>query len=1136
MGEARVQTHREIARQQRRRKLRLAILLSASLVALAPSFVAAQPDALSTGFADPPSSARPRVWWHWLNGNVSKDGIRKDLEWMKRSGLGGVQNFDVNFVVPQVVDKRLIYMTPEWREVFRYATELSDQLGFEFGIAASPGWSETGGPWVKPQDGMKKLAWSETVVEGGRRLQGVLAAPPSTTGPFQDLTLSEQLSAGAKKASPVYYSDVAVLAYRTKAAASSPTPTITLGDGKPLDSAPLSDQSFATGLEVPRGAADKPTVIELDYATPQTIRSASLFIPHVADLFSAPNVKPTLEALGEDGAWRKVADIALSTAPTTISFSPVTARKFRVLLASVPPARPYGYDAAPGFDIGFMATIMGPKPRLQILDLRLSPEARVNQFEVKAGFATAPDYYALDGQVGDDFKGVAPGEVIDLTSRMRPDGTLDWTPPKGTWRVVRLGWSLTGKTNHPATDEATGLEVDKLDASAVRNYLESYLQTYRDAVGPGLMGAHGVQALVTDSTEIGAFNWTPKLIEQFERLRGYDPRPWLPTLTGAIVGSRAQSDAFLYDFRRTIAELHASEHYGTVATVAREHDLKVYAESLEGWRPTLGDDMEMRRYADVPMSALWSYRREDGPRPFYLADMRGAASVSHLYGQNLVAAESMTSSRQPWAYAPGDLRRIIDLEFASGVNRPVIHSSVHQSVDDKVPGLSLRHIGQFFNRHETWAEMTRPWIDYIARSSFLLQQGRFVADVAYFYGEEAPVGVMAQNGYFTDVPTRYGYDYVDPESVQSLLKVDGGDLVAPSGARYRLLYLSGTSQRMTLPMLRRIAALAEAGATIVGEAPTGSPSLKDDPAEFAELARRLWSGQAVTSVGRGRVIAGKDVEGALRAIGVKPDVDLGQVAADTQVMFVHRRLADGDLYFLNNRNNRPEQFEARFRVTGKTPEIWRADTGASTPVSYRIEGNETVVPLAMEPEDSFFVVFRKPAAAPSRTVTAVTPVQVAKFDRPWTVRFQPNRGAPASTELKTLAPLNENADSGIKYFSGVATYSTTFKAPAGYRSGTPLLLDLGRVGDVAEVRVNGRAVGTLWHAPYRVDVGSAVKRGDNQLEVRVANLWVNRLIGDRQPGAKKVAYTVMPTYRADAPLRPSGLIGPVQLLTDGALR
>lgn len=1092
-------------------------------------------NALLSGFENPPNSARPRVWWHWLNGNVTREGIHKDLEWMQRIGIGGLQNFDVNFAVPTIVEHPVPYMSPEWKGLYREAVATAAGLDLEFGIAASPGWSETGGPWVPPEDGMKKLVWSETTVPGGAPFSGVLPQPPSTTGPFMDLAPPKELNPTPRPELPDLYRDIAVLAYRVAGVSPEITPTISLADGAPLDAAVLADGRFSAGVDVPRATEEAPTIFNINYAQPQTIRSATLFIPGIADIYTGASLVAKLQAKA-DGGWRDVSDIVLSIVPTTVGFPAVTAREFRVSVSPGAQHRSNIKGAAPGFDSGYtaaMAAMFGAANTVSVNELRLSPQARINQFEVKAGFTVAPDYYALDPQIADGEAGVAPASVIDLTGYMQPDGSLDWTPPPGQWQVLRLGYSLLGKTNHPATKEATGLEVDKLDAVAVRAYITAYLQTYRDAVGVDLVGDRGINALLTDSTEVGAFNWTPGMLQQFRELRGYDALPWLPALTGVIVESRERSDKFLYDYRRTIAELHARAHYGTVASVAHENGLKVYGESLEGWRPSLGDDMAMRSYADYPMAALWWFAREDGPNPLYLADMRGAASTAHLYGRPLAAAESMTSSRYPWDHVPADLKRVVDLEFAQGINRVVIHSSVHQPLDDKQPGLSLRHIGQFFNRHTAWAEQAGPWMDYIARSSYLLQQGRFVADVAYFHGEEAPLGPQAWDVFFPDVPVRYGYDFVNPAAVLELFAVDDGDLVTPGGARYRLLYLGGTSQRMTLAMLRRLAQLAEAGATIVGNAPVGSPALEEDGDEYARLVARLWSGAAQTPVGRGRVIAGRDVEGALASIGSTPDVEFRSPQVDTDILFVHRQLDDGEIYYVNNRQNRAEQLEARFRVAGKAPQIWRAESGTVTPASYRTEGNQTVVPLSLEPEDALFVVFTEPTDDRSRTVPEPALVPLAEVRGPWTVSFQAGRGAPSAIRLAPLAPLNEQADPGVRYFSGVASYTTTFSSPPGYREGETLLLDLGQVGDLAEVWVNGQNAGSAWHAPFVVDIGPELRDGENALEIRVANRWVNRLIGDAQPGATKIGYTVMPTYKADAPLRPSGLIGPVRLMTPG---
>lgn len=1108
------------------KSLKAALLAS---VFLLPLPVAAQTpaatDPVAAAFANPPQSARPRVWWHWMNGNITKAGIQKDIDWMSQVGIGGLQNFDASLMTPQLVDKRLVYMTPEWDDAFRFAAQLADQKGLEFGIAASPGWSETGGPWVQPKDGMKKVVWSETIVAGGKAVSVKLPAEPRMTGPYQAMPMLPDIMGPAPdpNKAPQYGADIAVYAVPVTARA-LPAPVIRSGDTM-LDAAALA--SVGAGADLPPLSPDKPVVVTIDYAAPQTVRSATLYFPGAATTFDAASFTPVLEASHDGQTWQKVADVPLTQVPSTAGFAPVTAAHFRVVLTGKAPALNPAFMPVPGADLGPFASF-GQPAALHLGQLALSAEAAVNQAQAKAGFATANDYYTLDAGVDSSEAGVPASAIIDLSNKVAADGTLNWTPPKGQpWKIVRIGWSLTGTENHPATPEATGLEVDKYDGPAVRAYMETYLGKYETAAGKDLIGAHGVRAMVTDSTEIGSSNWTPAMLDQFQRLRGYDARPWLPALTGIIIGTRAQTDAFLYDYRRTLADLVASEHYGTVATVAHEHGLTLYGEALESTRVTLGDDMAMRSHADVPMSAMWTYHPEFGPSATALADMRGAASVSHIYGQNLVAAESLTSALSPWAFAPADLQPMIDMEFASGVNRPVIHTSVHQPLgDDKKPGLSLMIFGQYFNRNETWAGMARPWVDYISRNAYMLQQGRFYADVGYFYGEEAPLVTLYHDKPPADAPVRYAYDFVNADALMQKLSVQDGDVVADSGARYRVLYLGGSSDRMTLATLQRIDALAEAGATIVGNAPITSPGLNDDPVTFSALVKKLWSGEAVTQVGRGRVIAGHDVEAALASVGQQPDFSY---SGDAPILFVHRRLADGDLYYVDNRTKTPVTTEARFNVTGKAPELWHADTGKSEPVSFLTDGGATVVPLNLAPQESVFVVFRQPATATSATVTPATLSKIADVDGAWDLSFD-GLAAPAPVASGHLGSLTDSADPAVKYFSGTTAYHTTLILPKGVKPGTPLRLDLGQVGDVAEVFVNGKSAGIAWKAPYAVDIGGLTTKGENDIEIRVADLWVNRLIGDAQPGAQKVTFTAAPTYKADAPLRPSGLIGPVILL------
>jgi hypothetical protein len=574
----------------------------------------------------------------------------------------------------------------------------------------------------------------------------------------------------------------------------------------------------------------------------------------------------------------------------------------------------------------------------------------------------------------------------------------------------------------------------------------------------------------------------------------------------------------------------SSEHYATVARVGKEQGLRVYGEALENGRPQIGDDMTMRSFNDVPMAAMWTYSRGEEANPSFVADIRGAASVAHIYGRDYVAAESLTSALNPWAHSPSDLRRVIDLEFVHGVNRPFIHSVVHQPVDDKQPGLSLSVFGQMFNRHAGWAEMAPPWMDYMARTSFLLQQGRNIADVAYFYGEEAPLTGLYKNKLVADAPVRYAYDFINPDALFGQVKMDGGRLVSTGGAQYQAVYLGGSSEKLTVATLQRLRDLVQQGLVLIGNAPRANPSLSGDDGTWRRIVAEMWPGGNETRLGAGRVISGNAIEAVLGRNGLAPDFDYRTTSGDGEILFAHRRKDDADIYFLTNRRNVAETAVARFRVTGRVPEIWRADTGTIAPASYRTVDGVTEVDLAFAPEDSFFVVFRKPATAPSVAVAPVRMADAGEIAGPWSLTFSAPYPVPAARKIDTLTSLDKSSEPDVRYFSGTSGYATSFALPRGYRQGSPLYVDLGDVGDVAEVLVNGQSAGFAWHRPYRLDIGALTKRGKNSLEVRVANLWVNRLIGDQQPGAERRAYTAIPTYLPGAPLRPSGLIGPVRLL------
>jgi len=1062
-----------------------------------------------------------------MNGNISTEGIKLDLEWMHRVGLGGVTIFEGAINTPQVVPQRLIYMTPEWKKAFNDAVTNARGMGMEVAIASSPGWSETGGPWVPASQGIKKMVWSATRIEGGKPFDGKLPHPPQVDGTFQNFQVPGRRAPDGKLVTPPeFYADAAVIAHKVPEGDRTQeqlNPQVTSSSGT-ANVAALSDGDVETvALELRASEPGKEGWVQFDYGRPQAIQSVTL--ASLGDAISvfdheSDAVPPRIEASDDGASFHKVAEIPFSSlVQRTASFDAVTARYFRVVF----PAQPTGVA----------------EHEHRITELVLASGARTNEWEKRAGFANSRNFFAIsDPKVAPQFV-VAQNDVVDLTGKMQPDGSLNWTPPAGEWMVLRIGYSLTGHENGPAPAEATGLEVDKLNREYVKNYLDGYLKMYADTVGPEMMGKNGISYLLTDSIEVGPQNWTDNILKEFEQRRGYDPHLWLPALTGVVIKSTADTDRFLWDFRRTISQLIAENHYGEISDDLHAHGLRYYGEALEYHRPSLGDDMEMRSKTDVPMGAMWTYAGHPGPDVDYITDLRGAASVAHIYGQNLVGAESMTSRGPAWSFSPNSLKQVADLEFALGVNRFEIHESAHQPVPDMAPGLTLGPYGLWFNRNQTWAEEAKPWVTYLARCSYLLQQGHYFADVAYFYGEEGPLTAVFGWKPIDDAPDGYGFDFVNSDVVLHELSVKDGRLVTPGGTSYRILYLGGRSQRMTLAVMRKLLELVQQGAVLVGSRPTDSPSLADDETEWTKVANQLWGNKTAPEhrgrkVGKGKVFAGMSANEVLAQLSVQKDFEASK--PDPTLMFLHRKLSDGDIYFVDNRDDRAEDVRATFRADGKAPELWDAATGEMKPASYEVAGGRTTVPLHLDPNGTTFVVFRTPAAAASRQFPEMKETVVSGLEdalnRDWNVQFEAGRGAPATAEFDRLNSWSKNANDGVKYFSGTATYLKTIDVPADIvRAGTHLWLDLGDVKDIADVKVNGKDLGVVWKTPFRIEVTDALLAGRNQFGISVTNLWVNRMIGDQQPWSlKKYTFADFTPYKADSPLLPSGLLGPVRLV------
>jgi hypothetical protein len=995
------------------------------------------PDSLAAEFVSPPDAARPWVYWMWMDGNLSREGITADLEALKRAGIGGVIVMEVNVGVPR---GPVEFMGPEWRRMFAHVVAEAERLGLEVTLGSGPGWTGSGGPWVKPEDSMRHLVASAVEVSGPQPFDGLLPQPRRRPGFFGEGLLPAPL----EKAKNEYYRDVMVLAF--------PTP--------------------GSGPEVP-DIDEKALYVRAPYSSQEGVKP---FLPSPADYPSVP----------------------------------------------------------PG---------------------------------------TAVD----------------PSRVVDLTGRLSAEGRLVWDVPEGRWTVLRFGMTSTGANSRPAPVPGLGLECDKFDKAALDAHFDNFVGALLREIGPRRTGGNaGWTTLHLDSWEMGAQNWTEAFREEFVRRRGYDSLPFLPVLTGRVVGSLEISERFLWDFRLTAQELLVENHALHLKELGRRHGFGL---SIEPYDMTPCADMTLGAVADVPMAEFWL-------SGYHTAhSVVQAAGIAHTNGRKVVAAEAFTSdSREAWKAYPGSVKALGDWAFATGINRIVFHRSQHQPWADVRPGMTMGPYGVRWERTQTWWEMSSAYHLYLARCQHLLRRGLPVADVCFLVAEGAPHVFRAPESALRGSPPDhlgYAFDACAPETLRASLEVKDGALVFPDGMSYRVLVLP-ERETMTPGLLKKIRDLVAAGATVVGPRPRKSPGLAGFPgcdAEVEALAEELWGncdGERVTQrrFGRGMVVWEKGpvssfpapaavrnetwdvgppplsspeqygdykiVTRLLEQTGLPPDFE-----SDRNIRFAHRRDGGTDIYFLSNADPRRVEAVCLFRVAGRRPELWDAVTGEIREAeNYRLEAGRTSVPLVFEPHQSFFVVFRKSGPKKGTKGENVAALEaVVRLEGPWEVSFDRKWGGPERVAFEKLEDWTKRPEEGIVHYSGVASYRNSFVLEPSKKR---LWLDLGTVHNLAAVSLNGRECGFVWCSPWRLEVTGAAVPGVNTLEVRVANLWVNRLIGDERhpseeeygregnllrwpawlhrgtarPSPGRLAFATWKHYTRDSPLLPSGLLGPVRLLAE----
>lgn len=1110
-----------------------AALALASLTTV--SFAQSSSDPLLAGFQNPPDSARPRTWWHWTNGNVTESGITKDLEWMKRVGIGGFELADVSAGGGQEVEPKIHFGTEEWYHAVRHSAEEAKRLNLEMGIFSCAGWSEAGGPWVTQPMAMKKLVWSETIVDGPKHFSAQLPSPPSNEGPVRDS------NAGARPDAPHFYRDSAVIAYRTppdSVPMASLHPQVTTNNG-PIDAAPLLDDSLNTAITIDAPKDGSPAWLQYEFEKPYTARALSLGVHGripVGKLLASDDgstFRTIVTMPGPQGYHGALV--------RTYAFPETAARFFRI-----------EFDAA---GLTPAAVIHGgplvPAKSYNLTEAILYRDARVNRWEDKGAFGSLMDVYdVVPTPKSSDSAQISRDDVVDLSSHLKPDGTLDWDVPPGHWTVLRMGYSLTGAKNRPSVPAGSGYDVDKLSANYVRQYFSGYVDPLQQHLG-SLLGST-THYMTMDSWEAGMQNWTDDMVAQFKRRRGYDPRPWLPVLAGRVVGSADASDRFLWDFRRTLADMYADQFYATMTDELHKRGMQDYSEASGVALEIPEDTLLNKSNIDIPMAEFWV--RALHPESMYYVDVRGAASAAHVYGKPIVATESFTGGGYE---SPFTLKKIADFWFAQGVNRLVFHTSAQQPLDTP-PGNTM--VGTHINRNITWAEQARPFMEYIARVQYMLQQGTPVADLAYLLPEGAPSTMPFWGSGLTPAPPAgYDYDYLNTDILLHHAAVDSqGRIRLDSGMAYRLLILPPT-QQMTPEVLRKLHELVEDGAVILGPRPTASPSLANYPTaddEVRALATDLWGDtDGVTNnehhSGKGIVFFGLTLPDLLARLQVQPDLT-ATVASDQAPVWIHRHLPDGDAYFVVNESDLPRHLAVRVRVTGNNVQIWRPMDGSSTsasastgalvenltgnrqpglqPATYEQQSGFTTVHLDLAARESVFIILRDQAAGVAPSSSTTTAIDISK--RPWTLTFAPNLGAPSRMQIERPSFWTQSADPGVKFFSGTATYSTTFTAPASATRAKRTFLHLDDVRDIAQISVNGHTAGLVWAPPYDVDITPWLRPGANKLAIAVTNEWTNRIMGDRNLPAEQhvLRGTIPPRFGPPVPLPDSGLSGSVVLV------
>lgn len=1133
-------------------------LTSFLILFLLASVLDAQTTLNKSEFINPPTSSKVHTWWHWTGGNITKDGITKDLEAMKSHGIVQATIINIGEIYTKKVDvPKVKFNSPEWIEMYQWALKEAKRLDITIGIQTIDGYATDGGPWITPELSMKQYVWTKTSIDGGKEVCVKLAEPIKVENFYRDEAIvafpMQENTNSFKNSSP-------------KIVVNKVTTGNVLFDGNPK-----SEIDFK-----------KNYVVDVSF-NDDFIANKLMLFPHLSfcwDLCLVDNGKIKLLfalSTSNDGkVYTKVADLECVgvNKVVTASFPATKAKYFRLELIKTS----FVY-----FDT------------LPIAEFELLKDSELPLFEppVTSFFEKTSSVYdlnenALDLNIKNTINPIPESSIIDVTSYMSADGTLKWTAPNGRWQIIRFGYTSTGVKVDPASPEGLGLEVDKMDTTALNVHINSYAKKLVDAAG--IYKGNTLKFFLMDSWEAQFQTWTKNFAKEFKCRREYNIIPWIPVLCGETVGNTELSEAFLFDFRKTIADLLDQNFYKHFAELSHRNQMEYHGEAIYGgWGayPPM-DALKSNEYIDMPMTEFWAGANSNNLLDYQPANKPVTTiptSSALAFNKQIIGSEAYTGNAH-YSEAPGDLKPYGDAAFCSGVNQIILHSYVHQPFDKK-PGMTLGKFGGHYNRNNPVWEFNQDWLKYQSRVQYILQKGEPVVDVLYYTGDQLPW--FYTKSFVNDLPYGIRPNACNIDLLNHKIKVIDGKLSLGGNQRFSLLLLH-SSTKMEFSTLKRIAELVKAGAVVYGPKPLEMLSvtdIKNEVAAFKQLAGEVWGKTCENSYGKGKMFSGKPLVEVIKQLNVIPDLTTN-TQDPKEIMYIHKKLDDKDIYFVFNQQNRALNRELLFRVTGKTPEIWNAENGVVIkPAIYFMEKNQTRIPVSFKPFESKIFVFKN--VVPAQFIQKVsmggkeifpqqqladTSLQIpqaflkqgkfsftSELTEDYSFKINNNKVIttkiiqpkivdlananiqieffPISNEVilpvevTTLKSLTEFDNPAIKYFAGKAKYMINFSTPDLVSGSDSILLDLGNLSATSEVILNGKLLAYPWQSNTRLLVTGLLK-AENKLEITVANVCRNRFIGDlAQYGSVKSLWTTSPIetiLNKDMPLKPSGLMGPLKLV------